>query len=164
VEKSDLQSLVRERLSIREIAVRQSLSYTAVRYWLRKHEIQTRPSKGPGTNKKTHCPCGETDPKKFYGHKKNICGACHNEYCKAHGKEVRRKVVAYLGGCCRLCKFNKFIAALDVHHLDPKQKDVAFEHLRGWSWERIEEEIKKCVLLCKNCHAGVHSGELTIGE
>jgi hypothetical protein len=67
-----------------------------------------------------------------------------------------------LGGKCFECGYDKYKSALDAHHLDPEEKDTAFHQWRGWSWERIEKEIKKCVLLCKCCHAAVHSGELII--
>jgi predicted HNH restriction endonuclease len=32
--------------------------------------------------------------------------------------------------------------------------------MRGWSWESILIELKKCILLCKNCHAAYHAGLL----
>ena len=42
------------------------------------------------------------------------------------------------------------------------EKDHDFPHIRYWSWKRIEKEIKGCVLLCKNCHAALHSGFLKL--
>jgi hypothetical protein len=34
--------------------------------------------------------------------------------------------------------------------------------MRSWSEKRLREEIKKCVLLCKCCHAAVHVGEISL--
>lgn len=109
------------------------------------------------------CGCGETDPSKFYGHKKSICGKCHNEYTTRMGNEKREKAIRIKGGRCSGCGYNRYFGSLDFHHLDPKQKDSKFRNLKGWSWKKIEQEIAKCVLLCANCHGEVHAGLRIIG-
>ncbi len=101
--------------------------------------------------------CGETDSSKFYGHKKTVCGKCHNEYTKNKGHENRKFALELLGGKCKACGFDKYPCSLDIHHLDPEQKDINFGSMRGWSKERIEKELDKCILLCKNCHSAYHS-------
>lgn len=73
-------------------------------------------------------------------------------------------MIKYLGGSCIKCGFNEFDAALDVHHVDPIEKDPSSRSMRGWSKKRIIEELSKCVLLCKNCHAGVHAEKIFLGE
>lgn len=103
--------------------------------------------------------CGETDESKFYGHKKKVCGKCHNQYTKERYREKRDKVLEYMGGKCVSCGFDKFKSSLDIHHISPKEKDINFSSYRGWSWDRIKEEVDKCVLLCKNCHSAYHAGE-----
>jgi hypothetical protein len=106
--------------------------------------------------------CGETDPIKFYGHKKSVCGKCHNKYTLDLGKKKRSFLVEHMGGKCVACGFNKYQSALQVHHLDPSKKDQNFPSIRGWSEQRILAEIQECVLLCACCHSAVHSGELII--
>jgi hypothetical protein len=106
--------------------------------------------------------CGETDPTKFYGHKKSVCGSCHNKYTLEQGKKKREFIIEQLGGKCVACGYDKFKSALQAHHLDPSVKDKNFGSIRGWSEQRILDEIKGCVLLCACCHSAVHSGELTI--
>ena len=106
--------------------------------------------------------CGETDPTKFYGHKKSVCGSCHNKYTLEQGKRKREIIIEHMGGKCIACGFDKYKSALQVHHLDPTKKDKNFSSIRGWREQRILDEIKGCVLLCACCHAAVHSGELTI--
>lgn len=66
-------------------------------------------------------------------------------------------IVDYLGGKCSNCGYNKCVAALDAHHIDPSNKSFALSH-RGLtkSWDRIKEEANKCRLLCANCHREEH--------
>lgn len=57
-------------------------------------------------------------------------------------------------GCC-LCPYRKFGGSLDYHHLDPTQKDRRITS-KGWKTELQQIEIKKCILVCKNCHYELH--------
>ena len=102
--------------------------------------------------------CGEIDPSKFYGHKRTICGKCHNQYTLIKGKEKRIFAIEVLGNKCACCGYDKYPCSLDIHHLDPLIKDEHFARMRGWSKIKILAEIKNCILLCKNCHAALHSG------
>lgn len=49
-------------------------------------------------------------------------------------------------------------ACLDFHHKDPSQKlgQVPLMSGRGWSKERILQEVAKCVAVCANCHRKEH--------
>ena len=64
------------------------------------------------------------------------------------------------GKYCEKCGYNKCLASLDFHHLDPKQKDFNisdFKRTRGFSdLILINNEIKKCIVLCSNCHREFH--------
>lgn len=134
------------------MALELKISPSNVRYWLKKHGIKTDYFKSHS------CGCGETDPTKFYGHKKNICGSCHSKYTLRKGQEKRKYAIDMLGGKCKECGYSRHLGSLDIHHLDPSMKDENFSSMRGWSQVKILEEIKNCVLLCKNCHAEVHGG------
>ncbi len=74
-------------------------------------------------------------------------------------KTVRRMAVDYKGGKCTLCGYNRCPEALEFHHLDPSHKDFSISQ-RGHSrsWERVRNELDKCVMLCANCHREVHAG------
>src|SRR5690348_17336462 len=77
---------------------------------------------------------------------------------KRRQREIKQKCVDLKGGECIVCGYNKYLAALDFHHLDPSQKSFS---VTGYttSWEKIIVELDKCILLCSNCHRAVHSGE-----
>lgn len=73
--------------------------------------------------------------------------------------------VSHKGGCCQICGYKRCIEALEFHHLDPKQKDFGISH-KGYtrSWEKVKEEVEKCILLCANCHREAHAGMLQLPQ
>lgn len=157
MERSQLVELVTQNKSSYQIAKLLDCSPTNVKYWLSKFGLKTDPQPKPHK-----CgSCGETDPDKFYGHKRRTCGECHKIYTKRKGHEKRQLAVEHLGGKCQECGYDKFICSLDVHHVDTTQKDPNFHAMRGWSEKRIITELKHCALLCKNCHAAVHNNKIS---
>jgi len=56
---------------------------------------------------------------------------------------------------CSKCNEKRY-HLLDFHHLNPIQKLFQIGQGESKGWERVKEEIKKCILLCKNCHADFH--------
>lgn len=63
------------------------------------------------------------------------------------------KAIELLGGGCEICKESR-PWLLDFHHKDEKLSEI--NYLRTRSWALIENEIKKCKLLCRNCHGDIH--------
>jgi hypothetical protein len=76
----------------------------------------------------------------------------------------KKKIVAALGGKCRVCGYDKCHQALHAHHIDPTKKEFGFGAFRASpkSWERAIVELKKCILLCGNCHAEFHDGMIDL--
>lgn len=163
--KEELQQMVDGYLSIRQMAEKTGKSATSIRYWLKKHELKSkiqRFNKG-GENKKPKslqkpflcAKCGESDPDRFY-HARSRCKTCHNREQVKRVKETKQRAVEYKGGRCEKCGYDKNLAALDFHHLDPSKKDVNFKTARHWKWCRIKRELDKCIMVCRNCHAEIH--------
>ena len=70
--------------------------------------------------------------------------------------ENKKRAVLLFGGKCE-CGYDKCIDALEFHHINPKEKDVDVSKLLGKMWgNQIETELKKCKLLCSNCHKEYH--------
>lgn len=69
---------------------------------------------------------------------------------------LKSKAFQHLGGQCKICGYDKCLAAIDFHHRDPREKDFSIS--LKMSWEAIEAELAKCVALCANCHREVHAG------
>lgn len=80
-------------------------------------------------------------------------------------KRLKEMSIKYKGGKCINCGYNRCNAALDFHHIDATQKNfgVSLDGLTR-SWEKIKEELDKCILVCANCHREIHSGILQPSE
>ena len=55
---------------------------------------------------------------------------------------------------CVLCKWNKHTEILQFHHRNPNEKEINIH--KCTSIDKIKEELKKCDLLCPNCHFWIH--------
>jgi hypothetical protein len=78
---------------------------------------------------------------------------------KQRRHKLKLLALEYKGGKCELCGYKREVSALEFHHKDPQQKDFALS-TRGLtrSWNKIQRELDKCVLVCANCHRELHSG------
>lgn len=68
----------------------------------------------------------------------------------------KKKSVEFLGGRCQICGYDRCLSALSFHHRDPRKKKFSIASSYNVSWKKLEKELKKCDLLCLNCHAEVH--------
>lgn len=57
-------------------------------------------------------------------------------------------------GCLKCTEKRYYL--LDYHHIDPNTKLFQIGQGESKGWEAVENEIKKCILLCKNCHSEFH--------
>ena len=58
---------------------------------------------------------------------------------------------------CAICGYNKCASALDFHHNGDKKFTIGEKS--GCNLETLKEEIEKCIVLCRNCHAELHEGD-----
>jgi predicted transcriptional regulator len=75
-------------------------------------------------------------------------------------RKIKQMAVEYKGGRCEKCGYDKYIGALEFHHLNPNEKDFSISH-KGHckSCDKVKKELDKCVLVCSNCHKEIH-GEI----
>lgn len=80
-------------------------------------------------------------------------------------KRRKGNLIKVFGSKCCLCGFDKWQSALEFHHVNPEEKSfgIMTDHVTK-SLESQLTELKKCILVCANCHRGIHSDELTIPE
>lgn len=81
-----------------------------------------------------------------------------SEAVTRHRQKRKTELIRIMGGKCALCGYDRTPAVLELHHLNPEEKDFG---LSSGNCRKIEEDIeeaKKCILLCANCHREVHAG------
>lgn len=81
---------------------------------------------------------------------------------KSKNKTLARELVQNIKteNKCKYCKESRFYC-LDFHHKTPaKKKDTVSNLVRqGYSIKTILAEIKKCDIICSNCHRKQHCNE-----
>jgi len=168
IAREQLEPLVEAGLSVRAIAERLEVSYATVQHWLKKHGLKTRRAARPRSeNARTierECPVhGFTTFVRYSPQDHHRCEQCRRDRVIARRRTVKALLVAEAGGCCQLCGYDRYVGALQFHHLDPSEKSFG-RGVRGVAraLERCRQEARKCALLCANCHAEVEAGVATI--
>lgn len=84
----------------------------------------------------------------------------NSERVKKWRKDTKNRIVESMGGKCVCCGYSKCHDALDLHHLDPDEKEIGLAGIRAnpKKWTTIVKELRKCVLVCNRCHKEIHAG------
>jgi hypothetical protein len=53
---------------------------------------------------------------------------------------------------CECCGYKAHFAALELDHIDPSTKLFDLSRGRDHPWDKFLAELKKCRVLCANCH------------
>jgi len=74
-----------------------------------------------------------------------------------HRKELIELINTYKSKGCSKCPENE-ACCIAFHHRNPQEKDMDISRavMNGWSFEKMENEIAKCDIVCHNCHAKIH--------
>jgi predicted nucleic acid-binding Zn ribbon protein len=109
--------------------------------------------------------------KPLRGRQTKFCSPlCKNRDLQSYQAQQRRGLARKLalvqdaGGCCSLCGYRKNLAALVFHHTSPDGKDTELDirSLSNRKLEKVMSEIRKCILVCANCHAELHNPHLDL--
>ena len=76
---------------------------------------------------------------------------------KNYRTRLKERIVYVMGDKCQCCGYNRLNSALELHHLDPKEKDFTLGTNTNISWMSARQEIQKCILVCANCHREIHA-------
>lgn len=159
-----LEDAVARGLTQRQMADEFGKSQTTIRWWLKKHNILTKQAENRQRGTPLCGKCGEDNPDEFYiingSYLRGWCKACHVKYSVKRFRRYKSEAVEYKGGKCEQCGYDKCLGSLDFHHVDPTEKDPNWKKMRTWKFERVKDELDKCMLLCKNCHGELHWGDL----
>jgi hypothetical protein len=157
-----LAALVDQDLTVRAIAAEVGRSATTVRYWLRRHGVQTTRTarqRAAAAGRTVTCPVhGEIEHVRR-GDGRLVCKRCRAEAVTRRRRQANLRLIAEAGGRCRCCGYDRCAAALQFHHVVPSTKRFGVGS-RGLarSIETLRAEAAKCVLVCANCHAELEAG------
>ena len=84
----------------------------------------------------------------------------------SHIKRRKSNLIKLFDSKCCICGFNTFQEALEFHHVNPSTKEFGLSASNSMtkSLDKQIVEAKKCVLVCANCHRGIHAGYIQIPE
>lgn len=75
---------------------------------------------------------------------------------RQHNRQIEHtNFVNSLKTSCVKCGENRDYV-VEFHHINPLNKEFTIGAAKQWSKERLKNEVKKCVCLCKNCHSEFH--------
>lgn len=97
-----------------------------------------------------------TTPKKVYRRRK--CKSCYRATKQKLRKKYNQWLIDYKKkNKCSKCGIIDY-RVLEFHH--PKNKDKEFNigdaFKNGYGLGRIKKELKKCIIVCANCHKTIH--------
>ena len=169
ISRQQLEPLVEDGRSVRQIAAALSVSAATVQHWLRKYELKTRPARyslrGEPKPRAILRECSRHGWTTFVliGASRYRCARCNAAAVSRRRRLVKETLVHEAGGACVLCGYERYTGALQFHHRDPATKAFGLAS-RGLarSLAKARLEVAKCVLLCANCHAEVEAGIATI--
>jgi transposase len=165
VDRGRLEELVGSGMTIAELAGELGRSKATIQHWMRRYDLRT----GAAQKREARdaalatvvlvCPShGETDFA-LEGRGYYRCKRCRLEHVVKRRRTVKATLVAEAGGRCCICGYERCVAALEFHHLDPLEKRLGISAVGlTLSIAAVRAEAAKCVLLCSNCHAEVESG------
>jgi len=158
---------------IRAMAEQLGVGYTTVRHWLKRYGMATPRARRlaetadarEGDRETTVATCARHGRTSFgrVAPGRYRCLKCRSEAVAARRRRVKERLVAYAGGRCVLCGYDRSAVALQFHHVDPGEKAFGIGG-RGVtrSLAAALAEARKCVLLCATCHAEVEARIATL--
>jgi len=170
--KDKLIELINAGYSTYNISEEMEKGQTTVRHWLKKFNLKTKSTiilSGDRYCKNSVC------NKKLKGKQILYCSnkcyqKCVNKehktyfWSKKRGLKKKKELVKLLGGKCEECGYHKNLAALAFHHKNPEEKlfNINQRICSNLRTEELIKEVKKCKLLCMNCHTALHNPDYEV--
>ena len=81
------------------------------------------------------------------------------DYFHKRKDRVTVKIQSIVGTSCWVCGYNRAWRNLSFHHINPEDKLFGLTTRELMlKWDRVFQEMQKCVLVCHNCHGEIHEG------
>jgi transposase-like protein len=169
--EADLVKLVEGGATVEEIAAEFDRNPSTIRYWLGRYGLETINPRG---RRRRRCGDGArfaTFKCERHGVTEFVLEGCGYYRCKRcrsaavarRRRTIKCQLVEEAGGACAVCGYSRWLGALQFHHVESHSKEF---HLAQGGYSRSiarsRAEMKKCVLLCANCHSEVEGGFATL--
>lgn len=173
IRKPDLEAFIADGLTLAQMGERLGVSASTVHRWMRLYGLRAKHShrraealaalrRGEGHIVGVCARHGRTEFSVLRDGRSR-CMKCNSAAVARYRRRQKELLIADAGGGCALCGYDRCAAALHFHHLDPPAKVHGIaEAGASRSLARARAEVKKCVLLCANCHAEVEVGLTTL--
>jgi transposase len=174
LDRGELEAAVENGLTLNEMARSVNRDISTVRYWLRRYGLkatggsrrrETREAKQRGLRHiERRCPQHGRTRFVLENRGSYRCMKCRRADVSAWRRRAKQRLVEEAGGKCKACGYDRYLGALQFHHLDPSTKSFSLSR-RGCTraFAELKAEAAKCVLLCANCHAEVENGVAEVG-
>ena len=95
---------------------------------------------------------------KSKGTRRADCKECHSGYMKQKYQEKKQEINEIKSNCCCAKCSESRGYVLDFHHINPDTKENTIARLTSNSYriDKVYDEMKKCIVLCANCHREFH--------
>lgn len=108
---------------------------------------------------------------------KSLCNICVDKRRHYHkeGTEFKKIAAYYQSNIikwlkeykifygCAICGYNRCAYVLHFHHVNPKLKIASISSMRQYVQRfQLYHEMKKCIILCANCHGEVENGFIPV--
>lgn len=80
------------------------------------------------------------------------------EHVKNYRQKQKENIIYVMGGKCACCGYNRCNRALELHHLNPAEKEFTFAQNTNRAWSYVVKELPKTIMVCSNCHREIHDG------
>lgn len=95
---------------------------------------------------------------KAKGTRRSECKECHTAYMKQKYQEKKNEIQELKSqySCAKCGDTRGYV--LDFHHINPAEKENTIARMTSNNYEltKVYDEIKKCIVLCANCHREFH--------
>ena len=169
IERDVLETGVEAGRTLKEMAEDLNRDISTVRYWLRRYGLRATGGARLREMRKARYlglrhierHCAKHGVTRFVLENRGAyrCMRCRGEDVSAWRRRAKQRLVEEAGGKCQICGYDRYMGALQFHHVDPSTKSFLLS-MRGCtrSIAKLRAEAAKCQLLCANCHAEVEAG------
>jgi hypothetical protein len=167
LDEASLEALIETGATMREMADALEVSPYKVQYWLKKFGLRTK----NGVGRRPHVEgqklpvvtrtCRRHGSTRYVlqAHGGHRCKRCRADAVARRRRRVKELLVGEAGGRCVVCGYDKCVAALGFHHLDPSTKSFGLAQAGiTRAIDEVRREAEKCILVCSNCHAEIELG------